>query len=264
MGPGWGLSAGVQFRTEGWEAGVGLCWPSFPVSSLSLLHFLRLKVNIYIYLNSLVQHGIQLVGQVVKHVADVIQDGPCRLHCVWFTKKKIWQRVKMIDTLLWAHRGQDIMVLSDPPVFKISSQQQSNPSDNIQDRLVATNGLDTNNVFICTCYSLNITSPPLPLRCLLLVQFPLNSLQSCCERRAGLSQSLLNHLSPAGWLGDRAPTNRTHLRPRWCQTGTLRGWSWNWSWSHMNRRGWSSKGQALAPTDGHRRGGASSCRRDNQ
>lgn len=25
----------------------------------------------------LIQHGVQLVGQVVKHVADVVQDGPC-------------------------------------------------------------------------------------------------------------------------------------------------------------------------------------------
>lgn len=24
-----------------------------------------------------VQHGVQLVGEVIKHVADVVQDGPC-------------------------------------------------------------------------------------------------------------------------------------------------------------------------------------------
>lgn len=35
-----------------------------------------------VYEKSSVQHGVQLVGQVVKHVADVVQNGPCRLHCV--------------------------------------------------------------------------------------------------------------------------------------------------------------------------------------
>lgn len=39
--------------------------------------FLRLNIVFNLNRTSLIQHGVQLVGQVVEHVADVVQDGPC-------------------------------------------------------------------------------------------------------------------------------------------------------------------------------------------
>lgn len=59
----------------------------FPPSSPSLFHFLRLKQNV-LYEKSSVQHGVQLVGQVVKHVADVVQDRPRSLHSVRSTAER--------------------------------------------------------------------------------------------------------------------------------------------------------------------------------
>ncbi len=37
--------------------------------------------------DSLIQHSIQLIGQVIKHVPDVIQNVPCRLDYVRNTKR---------------------------------------------------------------------------------------------------------------------------------------------------------------------------------
>lgn len=38
-----------------------------------------------------VQHGVQLVGQVIEHVADVVQNGSCRPHLVRSTGVKEWR-----------------------------------------------------------------------------------------------------------------------------------------------------------------------------
>lgn len=37
------------------------------------------------------QHGVQLVGQVIKHVANVIQNIACCLHCGAPTRKQMGQ-----------------------------------------------------------------------------------------------------------------------------------------------------------------------------
>lgn len=45
------------------------------------------------------QHGVQLVSQVIKHVADVIQDIACCLHCAAATVKQTGPCYKPADTV---------------------------------------------------------------------------------------------------------------------------------------------------------------------
>lgn len=96
-----------------------------------------------------------------------------------------------------------------------------------------------------------------PVRVFLLVQFCLNSLQSCFQTSTGLIQSLLSHHSPAGGLWDMVRSQHTHLSPHCVQRGTLwgRNWSWSGSWSWISgpvsRRGRRAEGHTLNHTDSH-------------
>lgn len=118
------------------------------------------------YFFSSVQHGVQLVGQVIKHVTDVVQDGPGRSDRVGAAaeNKRTHSRGGFLPT-------REVL----PPTERFYHPERFH-------------------------HPVEEAESGLPVQVLLLVQFSLNCLQSCCQRRAGLIQSLLCHLSSIGRL----------------------------------------------------------------